>query len=325
MTTRARIAALCQAGRLFPTVDQNRDHVLGLLDLALAQKPDLVCLPETYTTAGVPGKAADIAEPVPGPTLDRVARRARESRAYVICPITTLRDGECWNSAVIVDREGRIAGIYDKAHPVTTSHDYTAFEDGIMPGGSPPVFDLDFGRVGIQICFDAGFPETWQQLADQGARLIVWSSAYNGGFPLRAYAYLHHVYVVSSVRAERSRIIDPCGAVLAQADQWANVIWRDVNLDFAVCHYDWNYSIPDRIQARYPGRVDIRSYPDEAHFIVEPVDDGLTIAQLQREFGFETAAQYHQRHRAAYAELRQGKAPAPQAAAHGDRPEYSKW
>ncbi len=123
----------------------------------------------------------------------------------------------------------------------------------------------------------------------------------------------------------RSRIIDPCGAILAQADQWANVIWRDVNLDYAVCHYDWNYSIPDRIQARYPGRVDIRSYPDEAHFIVEPVDDALTIAQLQQEFGFETAAQYHQRHRDAYAQLRQGKAPAPQAAAHGDRPEYARW
>ena len=208
---------------------------------------------ETFTTAGVPGKATDIAEPVPGPTTDRVARRAREHHAYVICPITTRRDGRCWNSAVIVDREGRIAGIYDKAHPVTTSHDYTVFEDGILPGGAPPVFDLDFGRVGIPICFDAGFPETWQLLADQGARLIFWSSAYNGGFPLRAYAYLHHVYVVSSVRTDKSRIIDPCGAVLAQADQWANVIWRDVNLDYAVCHYDWNYNIPDRTRRAIPG------------------------------------------------------------------------
>ena len=71
--------------------------------------------------------------------------------------------------------------------------------------------------------------------------------------------------------------------------------------------------------------MDIRSYPDEAHFVIEPTDDALTIAQLQREFGFETTTQYHQRHREAYAQLRQGKAPAPQAAAHGDRPEYSKW
>ncbi len=215
--------------------------------------------------------------------------------------------------------------MYDKAHPVTTSHDYTSFEDGMMPGGAPPVFDLDFGRIGVQICFDAGFPENWQQLADQGARVVVWASAYNGGFPLQAYAYLHHYYVVSAVRPSRSRIIDPCGAVLAQTDDWVNVIWRDVNLDYAVCHYDWNYSIAERIQARYPGRVEIRSYPDEAHFIVEPLDASLTVAALQREFGFETAAQYHQRHRDAHARMRAGQPAAPQAAAHGDRPEYAKW
>jgi predicted amidohydrolase len=325
MATRARIATVCQAGRAYPTVEQNRDYILTLLDRALIQSPDLVCLPETFSTVSVPGQAEDLAEPLPGPTTDLFARRARERRAYVICPLITRRDGRCWNSAVLLDRDGQIAGVYDKAHPVTTSYDYSSFEDGMMPGGEPPVFDLDFGRIGVQICFDAGFPENWQRLADQGARAVVWVSAYNGGFPLQAYAYLHHYYVVSAVRPSRSRIIDPCGAVLAQTDDWANVIWRDVNLDYAVCHYDWNYSIPERIQARYPGRVDIRSYPDEAHFIVEPLDAALTVAALQREFGFETAAQYHQRHRDAHARMRAGQPALPQAAAHGDRPEYGKW
>lgn len=326
MSTRARVATVCQSHHFFPTVQGNRKHVLGLLDLALGQGVDLVCLPEAFTSAGVTiTSAEEVAENVPGPTLDAVAERARAHRAYVICPLITRRNGRCWNSAAVIDRDGGILGLYDKVHPVTTSHDYTVMEHGVAPGQlQPPVFDLDFGRVGIQICFDAGFPETWQALADLGVRLVFWPSAYNGGFPLQAYAYLHHYYVVSSVRSERSQIIDPCGRILAQTDPLANVTWHDINLDYAVCHHDFNYSVPDRILQRHPGRVEVRSYRDDAHFLVQPTDDGLTIAQLQEEFGFESTAQYHQRHREAYQYLRKGEAPPAQRAAHGDRPMYGK-
>jgi predicted amidohydrolase len=323
--TRARIATVCQNGQFFSTVAQNRDHVLHLLDLALAQRPDLVCLPETFTTAGVIGPEANLAEPIPGPTTDLVAQRAREHHSYVICPIKTQRDGVAWNSAVIIGRAGEIVGIYDKAHPVTTSADYTVMEGGLTPGGDPPVFDLDFGRVGVQICFDAGFPESWQALADRGARAIFWPSAYNGGFPLQVYAYLHHVYVVSAVERDSSRIVDPLGQILAATDPHVNVIARDLNLDFCVCHYDFNYSIPDRIMAAYGDRVRIRSDFDSGHFLVEPADDVVTVAQLQSEFGFEGTSCYHQRHREAYALLREGKTPSPQRAHHGDRPQYAKW
>jgi predicted amidohydrolase len=322
---RARIATICQNGQFFSTVEQNREHVLHLLDLALAQRPDMVCLPETFTTAGVLGPEAALAEPVPGPTTDLVAKRAREHHSYVICPIKTHRKGINWNSAVIIGRAGEIVGIYDKVHPVTTSVDYTVMEDGLTPGGDPPVFDLDFGRIGIQICFDAGFPESWQALADKGARVIFWPSAYNGGFPLQVYAYLHHVYVVSAVETNSARIIDPLGQILAATDPRINVIALDINLDFCVSHYDFNYSIPDLIMVKYGDRVTIRSDFDSGHFLIEPNDDTITIVKVQQEFGFESTFQYHQRHRDAYALLREGKTPPPQTALHGDRPEYAKW
>lgn len=326
MGTRARIATVCQSNQFYPTVEANREHILSQLDLALRQGADLVCLPEAFSTAGLAQRPAEeIAETVPGPTLDAVASRARAYHAYVICPLITRRDGRCWNSAVLIGRDGAIAGIYDKIHPVTSSHNYTVMEGGITPGDpTPPVFDLDFGRAGIQICFDAGFPETWQALATQGARLVFWPSAYNGGFPLQAYAYLHHFYVVSSVQSDSARIIDPCGRILAKTDSLNNVIWQDINLDFAVCHWDYNYSVVERILSAYPSRVTVRSYIDDAHFLIEPMDDSLTVAQLQREFGFEPTGQYHQRHREAYTFLRKGELAPAQEAAHGDRPMYSK-
>ncbi len=325
MSTRARIVTVCQAGKYCQTVEGNRQRVIDLLQMGLRLKPDLVCLPETFTIPGVPFESlAELAEPLPGPTTDAVRRLAREHHSYVICPIITCREGVYWNTAVVIDRAGELLGLYDKVHPVTSSFDYTVFESGITPGSRAPVFDLDFGRIGIQICFDIQFPETWAELARQGARLVIWPSAYNGGFPLQAYAWLHHYYVASAVMTEKSRIIDPLGVIRAETDPQMNVIWRDVSLDYAVCHYDFNYSIPDRILKAYPGRVDVRTLWDSNHFIVEPLDDDLSIAQLKAEFGFLSVEEYVRLHATAYEQARAGKRPAPQAAAHGDRPAYRK-
>ncbi len=322
---KARIVTVCQAGHTSDTVEKNREHVLGLLDLALSQKPDLVCLPETFTTASLPPESIwDSAEPLPGPTTEAVAERAKAGSCYVICPILTKRESKLWNSAVVVDRSGGIAGVYDKAHPVTSSPDYTVFENGVTPGREIPVFDLDLGRIGIQICFDAGFPESWAELGRKGAKMVFWPSAYNGGFPLQAYAYLHHYYVVSSVRAEKSRIIDPCGVILAETDPFSNIIWRDINLDFMVAHYDFNLGILDGVMKAYNDRVEIRSHRDDAHFLVEPRDDALTMRQLKESLGFESTFTYHQRHRDAYEFIHQGKRPVAQKAAHGNRPMHSK-
>jgi beta-ureidopropionase len=325
MTTKALIATVCQAGKYFPTVEGNRQHVIELLRLALRRSPDLVCLPETFTAPGVSYQSVEaVAESLPGPTFDAVAELARQHGCYVICPLVTRHEGACWNSAVVIDRDGQILGVYDKVHPVTSTFDYTVLESGMTPGSRAPVFDLDFGRVGIQICFDIQFPETWEELARQGARLVFWPSAYNGGFPLQMYAWLHHYYVVSSVESNKARIIDPLGAILAETDPITNVIWREINTDFAVCHYDFNYSITDRILATYPGQVEVRTNWDANHFLVEPLDDRLTIARLKAEIGFVAVDEYIALHRAAYPPLRLGQPAQPQSAAHGNRPMFSK-
>jgi beta-ureidopropionase len=325
MGTIARIITTCQNGRKHPTIEANREYMLALFDRALKHKPDLVCFPETFTGSGIYGKASqETAEPVPGPTTDAFARRARAHRCYVICPLRTAREGRQWNSAVVIDRSGDVLGVYDKVHPVTTSPDYTVFEDGVFPGGEPCVFDLDFGRIGIHICFDAGFPETWAVLAKKGARVVFWPSAYHGGFALQAYAYLHHYYVVTSVHSERSRIIDPCGRVVAETDSLVNLAVRDINLDFMVAHYDFNFGIPDRLEDAYPGRVRVTSYVEDGHFLIEPTDPALSMAQLEAEFGIESSLEYHDRHRAGYAALYAGRTPTPQRALHGKRAQYAK-
>jgi beta-ureidopropionase len=325
MNTRARIATICQSGNFHPTVTENNAEILNRLALALKQNPDLVCLPESFSSGSVPRETvADLVETIPGPTTDLVAKRARENHCYILCPVFTKREGRYWNTVVVIDRTGNIIGFYDKLHPVTSSSDYTQFEQGITPGSQVPIFDLDFGRIGIQICFDIHFPESWEELANKGAKIVFWSSAYNGGFPLQVYAGFHHYYVISSVCTEKSRIIDPCGTILAETDYQTNIIVRDINLDYVVCHYDFNYSIPDRILAAYPGKVDIRTHWDAGQFLVEPLDPGLTVARMQSELGFITIQEYAARHQTAYSAIREGKSPVSQQAAHGERSMYQK-
>jgi beta-ureidopropionase len=306
------------------TTCQNEDRTFNNVELvsqAMSLAPDIVCLPENLSKLGITESRDP--EPVPGPTTTVFMEMARAHHCYIICPLLTKRDGRVHNSAVIIDRSGGIAGIYDKVHPVTVEHDYSSFER-LTPGKSVPAFDLDFGRVGIQICFDIGFPESWAELANGGARLVFWPSAYAGGFPLQAYAWHHHYYVVSSVRTYTSRIIDPCGTIVAQTTARQKVAWYDLSLDFAVVHNDFNYRVPREILAKYGDRVRIRSYEDEGCFLVEPVDDSITMAELQKEYGFESARQYYDRHRAGYPAALRGEKPLPQAAAHGPRPQYSE-
>ena len=324
MSTTARVVCVNQ-GSIFPgSIAANREMILGLLDAALEEKPDIVCLPEAFAVGGLAGvELSEKVESVPGPSTDACAQRARRGRCYVICPVKTERDGRYWNSAVILDREGQVIGIYDKVCPVTSSHDYTEMEAGVTPGSQLPVFALDFGRIAVQICFDAGFPENWQQLAEEGARLVFWTSAYDGGFPLRCYAWLHRYYVASSVRAGRARVIDPLGAIVSESETGPGLVSREINLDNLVFHNDFNHAQPALIEARYGRRVEVRnSAPGSGHLLLEPRDAELKCADLMKEFGLEPAAQYHQRHREAYPHLRAGKEAPPQNAAHGERDQY---
>ncbi|HSV73794.1 MAG TPA: carbon-nitrogen hydrolase family protein [Chthonomonadales bacterium] len=323
---RARVVTVAQQGRWFSTVEENRRYMLGLLDGALDRQPDLVCLPESFPSCGSSGPVRDTAESVPGPTTDLFAARALKARCHIVCPLYEAAGDRVYNSAVLLDRRGEIAGVYRKHCPVTTCADYTVMEEGVTPGSELPVFDLDFGRVAVQICFDVGFPENWAVLAKKGARLIVWPSAYDGGFPLRVYAYLHHVWVVSSTRSGASRVVDPCGEVLAETTDADPIAVRDLNLDYVVAHTDWNLSVMRKLRERYDDRVAVRQWDaGSGHFLAEPVDPALTSELMMREVGFEPTALYHERHRRAYRALRAGRNPSPQRARHGRRPQWGEW
>ncbi|MBM3188132.1 MAG: carbon-nitrogen hydrolase family protein [Chloroflexi bacterium] len=291
-----RVATVAQLGIGGPTVQHNLERICCLVGQAAAERPDIICLPETFLELGVPFRSLDqVAETVPGPTTEELASHAKRHGCYVICPLTVCRDGVFTNEAVLIDRQGQIVGTYAKIHPVVEGSDFSSLEKGVTPGGEAPVFDVDFGRIAMQICFDIHWPETWAELRGRGAEIVFWSSAYDGGKHLSIHAWNNHYYVVSAVKSRYARIIDLMGAELAVTGPRDPIVVRRLNLDVGLFHADFNQTQIPYIRTKYGPEVTIRVWHEEGLFILEANREGLSVPELATEFSLEYLDAYLQR------------------------------
>ena len=193
---------------------QERDlaELSALLDRAGKQDPDLVCLPEMLNVGSRRSASYDeIAEELRGPTYQLLAQKAREHRTYVLGCIYE-RDGDLlFNTAFLLDRSGALVGTYRKVHLYWPEE-----RDGITPGDAFPVFDADFGRVAVMICYDSWFPETARILGLRGAEVLLFPSAGYGDEQVLARPGDNAMYLVASALNSPAMIVAPDGKVLAR-------------------------------------------------------------------------------------------------------------
>ena len=201
-----RIGTVCLHPHNSP---DNLGAYLQALDKISADKPDIVCLGEEILVEGNPTPYAAVAEPIHGPSTERLGERARKYHMYLVAGLTE-RDGPViYNTAVLIDRHGKVAGKYRKVYLPREE-----IEGGLTPGGAYPVFETDFGRIGMMICWDNEYIDGARAMAFQGAEILFVPAA--GGYLtlLKARALENHLYVVSSGYDVESAIIDPTGTVL---------------------------------------------------------------------------------------------------------------
>jgi len=235
------------------TPEQNMERAVKLLDNVHSLKPDLICLPETFLSISVnqetdKEKLAKMCRSVLG-------EKARQLNSYIVAGLHEIIDGRLCNVAWLFDRNGTIAGRYIKHHPV----DYE-MEKGVWAGADIPVFETDFGKLGILICFDIDWPEPWTELRNKGAELVAWISAYEGGYPLNAYAACNMYYIASSVRATASRIIDITGRDLETSSRWANWAYKQIGLDKTMFHIDGQAHKLPLLQQELGSRITLETY-----------------------------------------------------------------
>jgi predicted amidohydrolase len=213
--------------------DKNLEAMLRYIEEAGRAGADIICLTETFygVFSGIP--PCDICQPVPGELTRTIAAKAREVNSYVILSLYERDGKEIYNTAVLIDRKGEIAGKYRKVHLPLSE-----VEDGVTPGSEYKVFDTDFGKIGILVCWDQAFPEAARVTADKGAEIIFIPTIGDDELQTRARAKDNGVYVVVAgmYGPDTSRIINPNGDIIAtvesqnpEADEGVCVV--DIDLD----------------------------------------------------------------------------------------------
>jgi predicted amidohydrolase len=173
--------------QLSPRLRRTNDNVQTMIK-TIDEHPeaDLVLFPELfmsgYTTTGVEGLAVD----PDGPEVARVARAARGNSTAVVFGAPERFGGGYANSAIYIDANGTVAGIYRKAFL------FGSEREAYVPGDELLVVDLGGPKAGLMICFDVEFPEVARALAQAGADLLLTISA-----NMDPFGRDHHVFCTS--------------------------------------------------------------------------------------------------------------------------------
>jgi formamidase len=204
----------------------------------------LLLLPELHLSAPPPlldesgGYPDRVAVEIPGPLTERLGAIARESDLWLVpgSVYERAKDGRVHNTALVLSPEGELVARYRKVFPWQP-------HEACAPGDRFVTFDLpDIGRIGLAICYDGNFPETFRQLAWMGAEVVLQPTLTTTSdreaelVMARANAIFNQLYVVSLNAAApaglgRSLIVDPEGIVRVGAGEADEVLTDVLDLD----------------------------------------------------------------------------------------------
>lgn len=252
-------------------------------------KLDLVVLPEDAVCGGRTGSAAERSVPLEGPVLDKMGAKARQYGTYIVVPLFLAENREqglCTNAAALLDRTGKLAGIYRKVHPVA-ARTSSVLEDGVAPGREFPVFECDFGRLGIQICFDIEYDDGWAALARQGAEIVVWPSQSPQTVRPASYAMRHRYYLVTSTWRNNASIFEPTGMFAGQILPPERVLVRQLDLSYLILPWQPELRNGEVLRQKYGDRVGYHYSEAEDRGLFWSNDSAMPIGRMVRELNLE--------------------------------------
>jgi predicted amidohydrolase len=222
---------------------------------AARQGARLVVLPEVFIWRGDKKLERAFAEPIPGPTSNRLAELARELKIFLLggsileeIPASL----KAYNTSLLFDPAGNLLARYRKMHlfDVDLANGVSLRESETRAhGGDVVVAQTELGTLGLSVCYDLRFPELYRRLADQGAHLIFVPSAFTAFTGqahwetlLRARAIENQCNVIGADQCGKSAksfechghsmIVDPWGKVLAELADGPDVISAEIDLDY---------------------------------------------------------------------------------------------
>ena len=222
---------------------------------AAAQGAKVMCFQELfygpYFCQVQDTKFYEYAESIPGPTTERFQALAKELGMVLVLPMyEEEQPGVLYNTAAVVDADGKYLGKYRKTHIPHVPGFWEKFY--FRPGNlGYPVFDTAVGKIGVYICFDRHFPEGWRALGLNGAQIVFNPSATSRGLsgylwkleqPASAVANEYFIGAINRVGIEdlgdddfygTSYFVDPEGQFVGEpADAYQpELVVRDLDMD----------------------------------------------------------------------------------------------
>lgn len=205
--------------------EANINKLVEIARAGIGKPTDLIVFGEGVSVVGSHKKYEEVAEPANGSTARILGELAREKKTYIVAGIYE-RDGQfIYNTAILLDRDGKFAGKYRKVMLPREE-----IEHGLSPGDRMQVFDTDFGKLGILICYDVFFSEPTKALALQGAEIVampIWGGnewlakarSIEGRFTLVSSGYDHPTYIQ-----------DPMGERLSEAKTNGSIAYAELDL-----------------------------------------------------------------------------------------------
>ena len=242
--------------------------------------PEIVCVQELFRFRYFPQaedtEAFALAEPIPGPTTERLCPLARELEVVIVASVFEARaPGVYHNTAVVIDADGAVLGKYRKMHIPDDPGFYEKFY--FTPGDLGfRTFRTRYAHIGVLICWDQWFPEAARLAALGGAEILCYPTAIGWGagesrtarraqleaweLVQRSHAVTNGVYVAAVNRVGREGKItfwgnsfaaDPAGRVLARAERnRPETLLVDCDLGaIAEARHNWPFLRDRRIDA----------------------------------------------------------------------------
>jgi hypothetical protein len=292
----------------YPTINKNQapealvkqmiDFWRGQLKQVLNSKIDLIVLPEVCDAPrGLNTiEKTEYIKVRQNQILDYFSSVAKENNCYIAFgSIHDTNEGRR-NSLILLDRKGKVAGIYNKNFPTIYEMDA-----GVKPGSEVSVIQCDFGKVALIICFDLNFDELRQRYAKLKPDIVLFSSAYHGGLMQSTWAYSCRSYFVGAIGGLKtpSEILNPLGETVATSTNYFNYTTTTINLDYKLVHLDYNRNKLVKLKEKYGSAVTIYDPGEVGAVMVTSEDKNISAAQMIKEFDIELLDDYFSRSRIA--------------------------
>lgn len=240
-----------------PTVTDKMENVRTVgtyLEKIKDEKPDFVILPEMFCCPYQTPNFPIYAEEEGGPVWQQLSAYAKQYGIYLIGGSMPEKDseGNVYNTSYVFDREGKQIGKHRKAHlfDIDVKGGQTFKEsDTLTAGDCDTVFDTEFGKMGVMLCFDIRFPELSRMMVNDGAKVIFVPAAFNmttgpahWELSFRTRALDNQIYMAGCAPARdvsagyiswgHSIVTNPWGAVVDMLDEKEGVLLAELDMDY---------------------------------------------------------------------------------------------